>query len=309
MSLQNVFDLAKKEFDKGNLECGYKASNGKLYTAYYTNYEWETFKDEMKQNYNSAYKDFKDGNGGEIDERGQYPPKMASYGSSSRFIYEQSRDIQNFQFEKKLGICIPARNEKQEAEASLDGYLEEKNIYVEAKCREIYNRSDPEFNNKYDEFYTFLTENTQGRFKFDVVESCDKKGEISKKVHFLWDNERIQHFDFKQVLCHLLGIAKDTINRPKSITPTLLYLVYKPSEELLGYIKSKRSVNSIRKCWNTEYHEATTIDMGLIYNYVVHFLHNRKGIGSNLSAREIERIALSFKFHFCSQDDYLLHLQ
>ena len=103
---------------------------------------------------------------------------MASYGSSSRFIFEQSRDITNFQFEKKLGICVPSRNEKQEAEASLDGYIMEKNIYVEAKCREIYKRNVPEFNSKYKEFYTFLTEYTQGRFNFDIVESLDKEGKI-----------------------------------------------------------------------------------------------------------------------------------
>lgn len=309
MSLQNVFDLAKKEFDGGNLECGYKAKNGNLYTAYYTNDEWQTFKNEMEKNYKSAYNDFKEGNGGELDERGKYPPKMASYGSSSRFIFEQSRNVPNFQFEKKLGICVPSRNEKQEAEASLDGYIMEKNIYVEAKCREIYNRNVPEFNSKYEEFYTYLTEYTQGRFNFDIVESLDKEGKISRRIHFFWDNKRIMHFDCKQILCHLLGIAKNTITNPQTISPTLLYLVYKPSEELLGYIKSKRSANSIRSCWDKEFHEATTIDIPLIYNCVVHFLHERKGIGLNLNINEIERIAQSFRFHFCSQEDYLSHLQ
>ncbi len=309
MSLQNVFDLAKKEFDRGNIECGYKANNGRLYTAYYTNDEWQTFKNEMEKNYKSAYDDFKDGDGGELDERGQYPPKMASYGSSSRFIFECSRDIPNFQFEKKLGICVPARNKKQEAKASLDGYIMEKNIYVEAKCREIYNRNTPEFNSKYEEFYTYLRDHTQGRFNFDIVKHINKKGEISRRVRFFWDNERIVHFDCKQLLCHLLGIAKNTITTYQTISATLLYLVYKPSEELLGNIKSKRTVNSIRKCWEKEFYEATTINIELIYNCVVHFLHEHKGIGLNLNAIEIERIAQSFKFHFCSQDDYLSHIQ
>lgn len=309
MNLQNVFDLAKKEFDRGNIECGYKANNGRLYTAYYTNDEWQTFKNEMEKNYKSAYDDFKDGDGGELDERGQYPPKMASYGSSSRFIFECSRDIPNFQFEKKLGIYVPARNKKQEAKASLDGYIMEKNIYVEAKCREIYNRNTPEFNGKYEEFYTYLRVHTQGRFNFDIVKHINKKGEISRRVRFFWDNKRIMHFDCKQILCHLLGIAKNTITNPQTISPTLLYLVYKPSEELLGYIKSKRSANSIRSCWDKEFNEATTIDMSLIYNCVVHFLYECKGIGLKLNVTEIERIAQSFKFHFCSQDDYLSHIQ
>lgn len=309
MSLQNVFDLAKKEFDKGNLECGYKASNGKLYTAYYTNYEWETFKDEMKQNYNSAYKDFKDGNGGELDEKGPYPPKMASYGSSSRFIFELSKEIQNFEFEKKLGICIPSKSEHQEAEASLDGYLPEKCIYVEAKCHEIYRANVTKFKSKYEEFYTYLSDRSNGLFKFEIAESKNKQGKISKNVHFFWKNKKITHFDCKQILCHLLGIAKEALTSKLSQASTLLYLVYKPSDDLLAFVENRDTATAIRKFWDIEYSEATTIDMSLLYNCVVHFLHEHKGIGLNLCDDEVKKIAKSFKFHFCTQDDYLLHLQ
>ena len=150
---------------------------------------------------------------------------MASYGSSSRFIFECSRDIPNFQFEKKLGICVPARNEKQEAKASLDGYIMEKNIYVEDKCREIYIGNTPNFNSKYEEFYTYLRDHTQGLFDFEIVKHLNTKGEISRRVRFYWDNEKKVHFDCKQLLCHLLGIAKNTIRNHQTIAATLLYLV------------------------------------------------------------------------------------
>lgn len=304
MTLQNKFDLAKKKLDGGNLDDGFLAKNGTLYHAYHTNKEWESYRDEIERNYSSAYYEYKEGDGGELFEK-RYPPKMASYGSSSRFIFELSKDIPGFHFEKKLGICVPARNEKQEAEASLDGYLEEKEIYVEAKCREIYAENHPEFNIKYQEYYNYLTARTEGRFNYQLKESINKKGAITQKVYFSWDNEPITHFDFKQILCHLLGIAKKTLLDKGAQTPTLLYLVYKPSERHLDLVESNKDAEDIRNCWETEKKVATAVDMSLIYNCVVHYLYEMKGIGKTLPLVEIERISQSFNFRFCDQNNYL----
>lgn len=307
MTLQNKFDLAKKRLEGGNLNEGFIAKNGNLYRAYHTNNEWEEYLSEMKRNYKSAYLEYKTGDGGELFEK-RYPPKMASYGSSSRFIFELSRDIPEFHFEKKLGICVPGRNESQEAEASLDGYLEAKCIYVEAKCREIYAVSHPEFNAKYEEYYNFLTKHTAGRFGYDLKESVNKKGEVTRKVYYSWDDKPISRFDFKQILCHLMGIAKKTILDKGIQCPTLLYLVYKPTDKHLGMIENKKNAESIRLCWETEKSEALTISIPLLYRCTVFYLNERKGVGNNLQPEELEHIANSFVFRFCDQTDYLSFL-
>ena len=302
MTLQNIFDLAKKRLDGGNLKDGFRAKNGTLYHAYYTNDEWHEFIESMKRHHNRAYEEYRRGDGGELSEK-QYPPKMASYGSSSRLIFELSKGITGFQFEKKLGISISARNKSQETEVSLDGFHEDKNIFVEAKCHEIYSRSHPKFNAKYEDFYQYLSNKTGKRFRFDVKATTNKKGEIIKHVYFSWDGIPIVQLDLKQILCHLLGIAKWSILEEGRQTPTLLYLVYKPSK-LLEFVDSKASAASILACWETEKREATTIDLPLVYNSVVHFLYERKGIGLHLSLQEIEHISGSFVFRFCDQENY-----
>ena len=303
MTLQNYFDLAKKQLEGGNLDEGFLAKNGTLYHAYHTNAEWTVYLDMMERKYNSAYLEYKEGDGGELFEK-RYPPKMASYGSSSRFIFELSKDIPGFHFEKKLGICVPARNSNQEAQASLDGYYEPKCIYVEAKCREIYAESHPEFNVKYKEYYQYLETQTEGRFRYEIKEAIDKNGELIRKVYFNWDDKPIAHFDLKQILCHLLGIAKKTILDNGAQVPTLLYLVYRPSERHLELVGHKVKAESIRACWETEKEEATSVDILLLYNRVVHFLYERKNIGQHLSKEDIERISNSFRFRFCDQNEY-----
>lgn len=304
MGLQNSFDLAKKQFEGGNTDTGYVAKNGKTYNAYHTNEEWMAFLSEMELKYPTAFKEYKDGDGGELEDT-QYPPKMASYGSSSRFVFELSRDIPGFHFEKKLGICIPARNDNQEAEASLDGYLESRCIYVEAKCREIYAKSQTEFNEKYREFYNYLLHRTEGRFGFSIKGSTTSKGEFVQHVRFSWNNQPICHLDLKQLLCHLLGIAKKTLLEEGKHVPTLIYLVFNPIFDILPRIESKRTASLIKSCWETEKNEACSVDLCLLYNCVVHFLHERKDIGRTLPNEEIERIANAFVFQFCDQNNYM----
>lgn len=82
-------------------------------------------------------KKVKDADGCELEEKnsryGLTPPQMTSFGSSSRLIYECSKDIPNFSFEKLLPTRVGHT-------ANLDGCIatKESDIFVEAKCREIY---------------------------------------------------------------------------------------------------------------------------------------------------------------------------
>ena len=197
MDKKHAFDLAKIVLEKGDINTGYqvKESQRPPYFTHCTNKKWEEYKREMENNYPNAYSQFFVCPGGEMKEyynerwKQWMPPKMASYGSSSRFIYESSRDIAFFQFEKCLPICIP-KNGKEETKASLDGYLPTKAIYVEAKCHEFYGVHSAEYKDKYQEFYQYLQDKTDGLFRY-VVNRTSKTPTVS----FIWDKNPITQFD------------------------------------------------------------------------------------------------------------------
>lgn len=213
MDKKRSFDLAKKIMEKGDINTGYHIEHNPKspYITHSTNKDWEDYIKEMEEHYPEAYSQYYDCPGGEMKEyynkrwKQNMPPKMASYGSSSRFIYESSRDIASFQFEKGLPICFPGIGGK-EAEASLDGYLPTKEIFVEAKCHEFYGSHSTEFKDKYAAFYEYLKKKTDGLFQYSVNWNLKEP-----TVSFVWNNTPITQFDLKQVLCHLLGIAKKTI--------------------------------------------------------------------------------------------------
>ena len=125
----------------------------KTYWNYLSNDAWEEFKGKMKK---AHLCQFEDADGGEMKEKkgrwGIYPPKMASFGSSSRFLYSVSKDIEGFQFEKLLPTRVGGS-------ANLDGYIMRNDVdfFVEAKCREIYgSHKTVEISNVYEEIYKEL---------------------------------------------------------------------------------------------------------------------------------------------------------
>jgi hypothetical protein len=308
LSLQQRFDLAKKEFEKGNTNDGYyMADSNKTYKTHYTNSKWEEFVSEMKMDYPEAYDRYYNCPGGEMKEyydkrwKQLLPPKMASYGSSSRFIYMISRHIPSFWFEEGLPISFPGYG--KEAEASLDGFYEKKCIFVEAKCHEFYNSLNTEFKEKYEDFYNYLVDATGGRFSFVVNKKFRKP-----TVRFSWEKTPITQFDLKQVLCHLLGIAKKTLQDNGKYVPTLVYLVYKPSPELLGVVEKrfgKRTANTIKSHWEKECKEYILIPIQQLYKHVVNYLYEKKGVGQNVNEEDLKRISSSFCTRLCNQDDFL----
>jgi len=306
------FDLAKKQLDGGSISQGYSMGDGRIYTAYYTNEKWASFKTNMEALYPRAYDDFMSGYGNELSERNMkgkmVPPKMASYSSSSRFIFELSKDIPGFHFECKLPISIPGRYAGQEAEASLDGYIPTKNIYIEAKCHEIYKRGKTEFKEKYRTFYDYLRRKTQGDFNFRVDSHITRGGNEIEYVEFFWKQNRIENLDLKQLLCHMLGIAKKSLTSYHSERPCLLYLVYKPSQKLLNYIQDDSVANQIISIWEKEKDEANMIDFQSLYFNVVHYLNEQEKIGIILSQPEVSGVGNSFDFRFCDQDEYKRYL-
>lgn len=313
MDLQTPFDLAKKRFDHGNPKDGYLMDDGRLYPAYYTREEWTSFLTQMKITYPSAYHSFDDGNGGELDEKRfkgkKVPPKMASYGSSSRFLFTLTRDIPHFEFECKLPISIPGPRPGTETEASLDGYLPTKQIFVEAKCHEIYKPSNHEHNVKYDAFYTFMMDSTCERFSWSLDKGVSRRGKPYERFCYYWDGLRLESYDIKQVLCHLLGIGKKSLTEHCFEKVQLLYLVYKPSNELLSFIDDDQTRLSILDAWGKEKKEAESIDYGTVYKSILLFLRNHQNIGLDLSDKDVLKMAECFSFSFCDQNSFLSYLK
>lgn len=170
---------------------------------------------------------FEDGDGGEtIEKKGRWglcPPKMASYGSSSRFIYNISKDIYGFRFEKQLATRVGHT-------ANLDGFLpiENINVYVEAKCREIYgNHKRVEVSEVYKEVYKYIQNNNHLEFNYN-----DNKLPCKKKEHFnctfQYKGIEIVHFDIKQLICHFLGITADILENKCSKDVRFIYLIFNP---------------------------------------------------------------------------------
>ena len=157
MQLNKALDEAIRIYEtknNSNLFAGYTV-NGRTYPNYISNSCWDDFYKDMKEKHPEAYDNYKNGDGKELDEKrvgaNIYPPKMASFGSSSRFVYSLMKDDFDFKFEKQLPTTVGGI-------ANLDGFKKTENGYafVEAKCREPYSVKDKVYGQKYKKLYDFI---------------------------------------------------------------------------------------------------------------------------------------------------------
>ena len=195
------------------------------YCNYMTNDAWNEYLENMDEKHRIQ---FGNGNGGELKEKkgrwGIVPPKMASFGSSSRFIYELSKDIPSFAFEVKLDTRVGGT-------ANLDGFLHKGNnyVYVEAKRREIYGSSHE--NEKIKSVYIPVYEKIKNNCKGFKYEQNDCKEPEMKKITFYINGNPVEYFDLKQLICHFLGITYDIAkNNIQNAKVTFLYLIYDPND-------------------------------------------------------------------------------
>ena len=146
MNVTKELDLAIKRAEGENASDGY-AIGGKIYPTYMENAAWEVFKDAMPL---SVASEFGAGGGGELSEKNGRPPKMASYGSSSRMLYCLSSRKEGFHFEKKLPTTLGGV-------AHLDGFYEDgyRYVFVEAKCHEPYAVKKNSVSKSYEELYRY----------------------------------------------------------------------------------------------------------------------------------------------------------
>ena len=286
MTITEIFDRAKKQLDGGDLKTGYEV-DGHVFFCYYSNNDWQNYVDMMPE---SIKHQFDDGKGGEMQEYSRngimYPPKMASYASSSRFMYSQGQKFDGFAYEKPLTTGLGGYP------ANLDGYLESKNVFVEAKCHEFYNYSRPELLKGHRMLLEGIIPKLGGRLNY----------ERSKKTLYLsWDNKDSGYFDFKQMLCHLSGIANMVLGGGEK-TVNFIYLVYRPSQELLAFVDNPSDKQRIQELFDDEKEMAKTIDFKSIYEAILHYFNRRRKYG--YSEEEIRAFATSFSFTFCTQDNF-----
>lgn len=266
--------------------------NSRTYENYIDNATWIDFVAEMKEQYPVAYSAYGEGAGDElgIKKVGKYPPKMASYGSSSRMIYLLSRNIPDFRFEEKLPTTVGGI-------AHLDGFLckGKTKIFVEAKCREPYSAKSYIIDRKYENLYRYIDDSPDVDFRCSITVINDEK----MNVKFIARGMEITRFDIKQMISHLLGIATQQLQQQSEEKICFLYLLYNPR---VLEIKDEKVKNKIYNIYNTEIKECDNIPFPSLYGVILNYLRTYKIKNDNLNFDNCVRI---FTFNRCDQNTYL----
>ena len=215
---------------------------------------------------------------------------MASFGSSSRFIYELSKGISGFKFEEKLDTKVGGI-------ANLDGFIKSngKYIYIEAKRREIYysTHEGEEIKNVYMPVYEKI-ETKCGKDKF-YFKKADAKEKGKKKVNFYLNGNLVQFFDLKQLICHFLGITYELAKHSINADVKFLYLIYNPKN-----VKEKIAGNYRDKIMNR-------------YKDVVKFINDNNDtikdifqavLEYQLEIHKFQKPEIRFEFKLVDQDSY-----
>ena len=297
MNIVEKLDLAIKLKENGNTDgCYVVPYKGGILnkSTYMTNDEWTAFEAAMKTNSVQpyAYGEYSDGDGGELKEKDGRPPKMASYGSSSRMIYKLSSDKAGFHYEKKLHTTVGGT-------ANLDGFYEDESryVFVEAKCHEPYTAKNVTVSKSYEKLYNYINEQMLGSVHIDMEPS--KCGRYLN-VDFFADDEKLERFDMKQMICHLLGIAtgmlKGTLERKQT---DFIYLLFDPTE-LDIEPDAKAAIDEIyeRTCY-----ECNLVDFAELYRVILDFLREEK-YPDALTDEDVDNMVIKFTFALASQEFY-----
>ena len=299
MELNKILDEAIRlhETESSNLTAGYVV-NGKSYPNYVSNNSWTEFCNDMKANHPAAYDNYKNGDGKELDERNvgnnTYPPKMASFGSSSRFIYNLIKHDDSFKFEEQLPTTVGGT-------ANLDGFKETSNsyVFVEAKCREPYSKKNKFYGQKYFELYDFISESDNTPITIDIDLTKGKEHEM--EVVFKCDSNTVEHFDLKQMISHLLGVGTAILKKEKYADKPIrfIYLIYNP--ELLEF-ENEESKNKICNIYYQACNEAEATISKELFKVVLLFLKGKYYPDSSVN---IERVVNNFSFGICNQENFI----
>lgn len=280
LSLSYLLDLEIKKAEGGN---GAYLLNGKEYENYLSRGQWEDFLKNMDKSYKQS---LESSSGGELTETVS-PPKMACYGSSSRFLYNLSKDICGFEAEKKLSTTVKG------GKAVLDGYIRDKGIFVEAKCHEIYSKCETVRSDAYRGLIEYINKRNIGvRVK---AESCtDKNGKEKLRLDFGYDR-----FDIMQIICHMLGIGAGLLcGELPFMKATLLYLLFDPRG-----VTGNRGIIEIHER-AVEQESSFSKVAGALFGCIIDYLLE-KGRSCTLTEEQVKEIKAGFSFIPCNQNNYL----
>ena len=290
-----IRDYECKKFPVGS---GYNIENN-IYFNYLSKNSWKEFKDSMKKVHQ---RQFEDADGEELKEKkgrwGICPPKMASFGSSSRFIYNISKDIVGFQFEKLLPTRVGGT-------ANLDGYIMrgDVDVFVEAKCKEIYSsHKTKDVSDVYRDVYMKLVK-TYNKFSYKNNGQPIKKRETDDehfKCTFKFDGEDIVYFDIKQLICHFLAISANILENEKANKNVkFVYLIFNPKDADAACFENEK-VSSYKerifKIYDETIKEIRKFYMKELFESIFEIQAKRLGLEGEKDS--------SFEFHLVDQDDY-----
>ena len=282
--MQTALDCAIRKSERK--EGGYTMEkSGITYYNYMKIAEWNKYLENMSPTHKTQYNC---GGGGELYP-GKYPPKMASFGSSSRFIYELSKDISGFKFEEKLDTKVGGV-------ANLDGFIknEDEYIYIEAKRREIYGASHANEKIKvvYEDVYKKIRDAVKD-FNFEMSGEEDDEG--YKKCTFTIKDE-VKYFDLKQLICHFLGITYDIAKHNiKNAKVKFIYLIYNPNEVEKEIDEKYKGRIEGRYKEVTEFIDGKKEIINCIFNAV---------LGYQIQTHYLPKTGIEFEFVLADQNDY-----
>lgn len=288
MSIRKSLDIAimQKELSENpSLTAGYTVDD-RCYENYIGNASWARFKAAMKKENPVAYEMYGEGGGKELEERVSrghiYPPKMASFGSSSRMIYNLMHSVPSFLFEKKLPTTVGGT-------ANLDGFMAtaEKCTFIEAKCREPYGKKSGEIGRKYEALYRTLK---------TVACHIDLISDDKMRVEFCVNGTSIEHFDMKQMLSHLLGVATAYLNGTYTQPIDFVYLLYNPTSLKFESPADKQEICNI---YSLTCQECLATDFKALFYEILTFLQQEKSLGVG---KDIKTISDTFSFRLCDQN-------
>lgn len=297
VDLVTALDYAKRNFENKEYGtcCGYDIPGKDTYWNYLSKDSWSAFLAEMSMLHQAQYKD---GDGGELEEKnsryGMVPPKMASFGSSSRFIYNKSKSIPNFSFEKQFPTRVGHT-------ANLDGYVEKGTTIfcVEAKCREIYSSHK---NIRVSTIYEKVYERIKSISDFSY-DSKEIKDDIEhRKYTFEYREHELVHFDIKQLICHFLGISADLLeNQKRGISIHFVYLIFNPKTETLFTKEIERYKEKIFKQYDDTIKEIQRFgDMKWLFKTIMEYQSEHLGL---------QKVEYSFDFKLVDQKGYIDELK
>ena len=285
MNILKEFDKALAALETRGL--GYRIGDGPTYENYLSKEAWEAYVAGMSQ---AHYSQYDDGNGGEVRPKNGRPPKMASVASSSRMIYQLSRNVPGFIFEKKLPTMVGG-------EANLDGYLEQENtrIFVEAKCREPYgHKAIQTIKRNYKPVYSYL------RDKMPRVFSCvmEDLPDDEMRTVFFCRGELVSGFDIKQMICHMLAVANECLRSEAEKQILFLYLLFDPNELPLPDVCQ----DEVERIHGDVCRMAERYRMEEMFGHIVDYLAAQRG--TTCTEARVEQVKQSFRFVLCNQKNY-----